>query len=168
MSAMLGLSGLKSTSNNHLNCSPTTNVTVITGDKARELTEEDLAKVSYPPIETNPYANLTSREIMGLANENEALKLIIQMIQDNPLIVNKYVIADDTLLIQLVKLLTCADDVQIDAEDIGSGCSCGANVYRKVNAIYVIVGNETKNLKYDYPKVIKDLGELRISTKFVF
>jgi hypothetical protein len=86
---------------------------------------------------------------------------------ENPLRIRDHIIADDTVLIQFIKLLTNADDVQIDAEDYGSGCIT-KNTYRKINAIYVIKNNETKNLKYDYPAIIKELNDLKICTKFVF
>ena len=68
---------------------------------------------------------------------------------------------------KFIALLTCADDVQIDADDVGQGCIT-KNTYRKVHAIYVIKGTETKNLKYDYPAVTKELTELGISVKFVY
>ena len=45
----------------------------------------------------------------------------------------------------------------------------GYRIYRKVNSVYVInENNETLNLKYDYPAVMKTLKDLNISTKFVF
>ena len=37
-----------------------------------------------------------------------------------------------------------------------------------VHAIYVIKGGDTKNLKYDFPDVVKELTELCVSTKYVY
>ena len=105
--------------------------------------------------------------IAELTRENEVLKLIIDILHSNPLIVNKYVIADDELLIQMIALLCNASDVQIDAEDVGTGC-ISKNKYRKVQSIYVTAGDKTLNLKYDYPSVMKALKDLHISTKYVF
>ena len=124
-----------------------------------------------------PEPEFTSREIAlevsseGLISELkrqiEVLKLIIEIQQSNPLIVNKYIIADDEVLEQMIKLLCNAETVQIDAEDLGSGCMT-KHVYRKVESIYVTVGGKTLNLKYDFPAVMKTLKDLHISTKFVF
>ena len=96
-----------------------------------------------------------------------ALKIIIDMMRSNPVLVNKLILADDTKLETLVQLLTDADEVHVDAEDLGSGCFT-TNVYRKVNAIYVIKEGSTKNLKYDYPDVTKELKDLGINIKVVW
>lgn len=105
--------------------------------------------------------------VSELKRQIEVLKLIIEIQQSNPLIVNKYIIADDEILEQMIKLLCNAETVQIDAEDLGSGCMT-KHVYRKVESIYVTVRGETKNLKYDFPAVMKALKDLHISTKLVF
>ena len=102
-----------------------------------------------------------------LLRENAVLKLIIDIQQSNPLVVNKYIIADDNQLMQMVALLCNATQVHIDADDIGTGC-LSKNTYRKVHAIYVDVDGQTKNLKYDFSDVMKQLKDLHISTKFVF
>ena len=98
---------------------------------------------------------------------NDVLKLIIDIQHSNPLIVNKYIIADDATLIKLVSLLCNATEVHIDADDIECGCTA-KNTYRKVHAIFVVVNGETKNLKYDFSDVMYTLKELHISTKFVW
>lgn len=102
-----------------------------------------------------------------LLRENAVLKLIIDIQHSNPLIVNKYIIADDATLIKLVQLLCNATEVHIDADDIECGCTAKNN-YRKVHAIFVVVNGETKNLKYDFSDVMYTLKELHISTKFVY
>jgi hypothetical protein len=113
-----------------------------------------------PPIYSEP-------EYIKLKNENEVLKLIIDLQRNNPVIYNGYIIADDVKLMKFIQLLTLADDVQIDADEIGQGC-ISKKIYRKVHAIYVIKDGETKNLKYDYPRVTKELTDLGISMKFVW
>ena len=109
----------------------------------------------------------TIGEVAELKRQIEVLKLIIEIQQSNPLIVNKYIIADDEVLERMISLLCNAEAVQIDAEDLGSGCMT-KHVYRKVESIYVTVGGKTLNLKYDFPAVMKTLKDLHISTKFVF
>ena len=102
-----------------------------------------------------------------LLRENAVLKLIIDIQQSNPLIVNKYIVADDALLMQMVALLCNATEVNIDADDIGRGC-LSKNTYRKVHSIYVTVDGQTKNLKYDFSDVMKTLKDLHISVKYVY
>ncbi len=107
-------------------------------------------------------------EKQALLREIQVLRLIIELQHSNPLIVNKYIICDDDMLGRLVGLLCNAKEVHLDTDDLGSGCLT-KNVYRKVNSIYVInENNETLNLKYDFPAVMKTLKDLKISVKFVF
>ena len=99
--------------------------------------------------------------------ENAVLKLIIDIQHSNPLIVNKYIIADDETLVKMVALLCNATEVHIDADDVGRGC-ISKNTYRKVHSIYVVVDGQTMNLKYHFSDVMKILKDLHISTKWVF
>mgnify|MGYP003287526908 CR=1 FL=1 len=103
----------------------------------------------------------------ALLRENKVLRIIIDILHSNPLIVNKYIIADDQLLVEIIRLLCNADDVQLDADDLGEGCIT-RNRYRKVNSIYVVIDGKTQNLKYDFPAVMKTLKDLHISTKYVW
>ena len=106
-------------------------------------------------------------EFAALQRENAVLKLIIDIQHNNPLIVNKYIIADDTALTKMITLLCDASEVHLDADDVGAGCVTKKE-YRKVHSIYVTVGDKIKNLKYDFPDVMKTLKDLHISTKFVW
>ena len=113
-----------------------------------------------PIVDENP-------EIAKLLRENAVLKLIIDIQHNNPLIVNKYIVADDETLMKMVALLCNASEVNIDADDVGRGCLT-KNIYRKVHSIYVTVDGQTKNLKYDFSDVMYTLKELHISTKYVW
>ena len=141
-------------------------------DIQNESTTSQETQVVYPD-DTGIYVQATQENVNKLTsdlaqeiNNNEALKIIIQMFKENPIYVNSLLITDDEKLAQLVKLLTNADEVTIDADDVG--CGCTLNDYRKVNAIYVKTKSEMKNLKYDYPDVMKQLKELGINTKVVW
>ena len=164
---MISLNKLGSSPSVSVNVKPKVNVNVGNSDMSAAVVnrEAEDVKASYSEQATNETEN--SQQIQELKNENEVLKLLISMLRNNPLIYNGYIIADDEALMKFIALLTCADDVQIDADDVGQGCIT-KNTYRKVHAIYVIKGNETKNLKYDYPAVTKELTELGISVKFVY
>ena len=126
---MISLSKLSNSSTVNVN----NNVNVNTTDIKAAYTE---------PTPENPYIETQIKE---LNNKIEVLKLIIDMQRNNPLIVNKLIVADDIKLMKFIQLLTEADDVQLDADDIGEGC-ISKNTYRKVHAIYIIKGNKTSNL----------------------
>ncbi len=100
-------------------------------------------------------------------NEIKFLKIIIGMMNNNPLIYNGCLLVDDEKLVELLLLVTQADEVQIDADDILEGCFTG-RTYRKVHAIYIIKDGETKQLKYDYPELCQELNELKIMWKYVW
>ena len=181
---MINLKASRKTPTSNISANPVTNVHVTN----RGISEGGPTTVQYPPAEqgipngefvsvapnaptsfTLDPASLQSDnpEIAKLLRENAVLKLIIDIQHNNPLIVNKYIIADDATLIKLVSLLCNATEVHIDADDIQCGCTAKNN-YRKVHAIFVVVNGETKNLKYDFSDVMYTLKELHISTKFVW
>lgn len=121
--------------------------------------EPDPSAVSYKSPE--------ELEKEALLREINVLKLIIDIQHSNPMIVNKYIIADDSALAKMVGLLCNASEVHLDAEDVGVGCIT-KKTYRKIYSIYVVVNGETLNLKYDFPAVMKTLKDLHISTKYVY
>ena len=175
MSSMINLKANKKTGTINVGVNPITNITV-------NPAQNGPTQVQYPPIEGFPSVNptlITNRDVnisesntdpekAALLREIQVLRTIIELQHSNPLMINKYIICDDDVLGRLVGLLCNAKEVHLDAEDLGSGCLT-KKIYRKVNSIYVInENNETLNLKYDYPSVMKTLKDLNISTKYVF
>lgn len=159
---MINLKATKKTPSITVGVNPVTNIHV---------TGKEATTVQYPPADPNPSEFVSvmpqPTDTDALMRENAVLRLIIEILQSNPLIVNKYVIADDELLEHMIRLLCNATEVQIDAEDVGEGCMSKAK-YRKIHSIYVTVDGKTQNLKYDFPAVMKTLKDLCISTKYVF
>ena len=76
-----------------------------------------------------------SESIEEKENTIKALSLIIEIIQNNPLIVNKYVVAEIDTLAELIRLLTNSESVEIDTNDIE--CSCSKANYRVIKRIYI-------------------------------
>ena len=156
MTALISLNKLSSTTTNTNTNNLNLNISTTPTTAAAELTAD--VKAAYTDYEA---------QLKALQNQCEVLKLIINMWKNNPLIYQGYIIADDETLMKFIQLLTSADDVQIDADDLGEGCLT-KKTYRKVHAVYVIKDGVTKNLKYDYPEVTKELREYSISTKLVW
>ena len=163
---MISLNKLQSSPNVNVNVKPSVNVSVGTVPPTPPATEQ------HPGVENNviypdPEASVKYTEYRRLKSENEVLKIIIDMLRNNPLMYNGYVIADDEKLMKLIQLLTNADDVQIEADDIGEGCFT-TRTYRKIHTIYIITNGTTQNLKYNFPGIMKELTDLGISVKYVW
>ena len=162
---MISLNKLQSSPNVNVNVKPSVNVSVGTVPTAPPAAEglDVENNVIYP----DPEATVKYTEYRKLKSENEVLKIIIDMLRNNPLMYNGYVIADDEKLMKLIQLLTNADDVQIEADDIGEGCFT-TRTYRKIHTIYIITNGTTQNLKYNFPGIMKELTDLGISVKYVW
>ena len=96
----------------------------------------------------------------------QALSIMLNLIEHNPLIVNKYIISPKDILINLIQLLTEADKVDIImAVDVDCGCSAHSK-YGVIDKIYVTKNGNTSILKYSYAESLQILETHRISTKF--
>jgi hypothetical protein len=103
----------------------------------------------------------------------EALSLIVDLLYDNPLYNNKYVICQQAVLSKLIQLLTKAYEVQITVSDPTCDCGClGSSnvVISSIDSIY-IRESETSDVltefRYYYANAKVFLETNHISTKFV-
>ena len=134
---------------------------------------EETKTVEIPvAAETNPYSNigLTTVEDLQKAlihqeNVSKALAVMLRIIENNPLIVNKLIIADIESLRSLVKLLTDADEVEIVTLDPEVTCVCSFSLCSVIDKIFVYKDGVNHNLKYSFPDVIKILDDHNISYK---
>ena len=139
-------------------------------------------------VEPNPYDNLPpttqTRELSNMDDVRKqfyelqqiirqkeniamALSIILNLIENNPLIINKLVIPTEECLLELLKLLTDADEIQITKLDCDIGCSCKAPSTSIINKIYITKNGQTNILKYSYPDVIKIFDTHNISLTMV-
>ena len=117
----------------------------------------------------NNYANELN-SLYNLVNNYEtvaqALILIIDLIQSNPLIINKYIVPNENTFRDLICILTNADDVDIKrVEDVG--CTLSSKKYDLIDDIFVISDGDPKSLKYGYPEVARLFDRFNISLKMV-
>ncbi len=111
----------------------------------------------------------TLDELQAMLNNSEnvakALIMIIDIMQSNPLIINKLIVPFKQPFIELVQTLTGADDVDIQfVEDVG----CFASTkYKVVDDVYVIKNGDTQSLKYGFPEVLRLFDRFNISTKMI-
>ena len=130
----------------------------------------------YDPYQTRGLSSFNDikndyEELKALLKQQEAisraLSIMLNLVEHNPLIINKVIIAPRDVLSELIKLLTSAEEVSFKECDPEIGCSLSSVKYNVIEKIYVLKNNETFNLKYSFPDVIKILDEHRISLKLV-
>lgn len=157
----------KNNANLHPTITNNINITQKNMDKV-DVKTDDLPQYPIPTEENNAvdfYINIAN----NLERENRALRLILQIRKENPLMLSDVMIAHEEKLHDLLMILCEAEDVDINTEDYFE-CDCGCKnteKYRKVSAIYVKKDGENMNLKYSFGSVNKLLVDEKISVKFV-
>ena len=95
-----------------------------------------------------------------------ALILIIDLIQSNPLRINKYIVPNERTFRDLICVLTNAEDVDIKrVEEVG--CTVSSKKYDLIDDIFVIKDGDPKSLKYGYPEVSRLFDRFDISLKMI-
>ena len=96
----------------------------------------------------------------------KALILIIELLQSNPLKLNKIIVPTEPAFKELIMVLTGADDVEIRySEDIA--CGITSKKYRVIEDIIVIKSQEPKSLKYSHPDIIRLFDRFNISIRMI-
>ena len=99
---------------------------------------------------------------------NQALSLVIDILESNPLIINKYIISSFVNLQKLILLLTSADQVELELDDPDIDCFCSAITdYQRIKSIYILKNNQQYNFHYAFPESVRILERHKISTHIV-
>lgn len=119
---------------------------------------------------SHTFTNITSLNNVKIDDDKDllirALCKTIDIIEDNPLLINKFIIANEQDLRDLVKLLTKADSVDIQTVEEDVSC-IKSHKYRIVNKILLQCGSEIVNLKHAFADVVNYFDTYKISLKFV-
>lgn len=137
----------------------------------------------HPINNTSTTAN-TEELIADLVVKNKFLTLLLSAYQNNPIRINNYVIVNHKLLIEMIKLLTNAERVDlILSDDISVNCSCGRSLLPPsvggssccadadhddliyISKILVTKDDSTTELKYGYNNVSSEFVKFGISLK---
>lgn len=154
-------------------------------NKEKEAKKEGVEEVSegiyvvYPP-NPNQERDLKSaqdrlNEIKEAQPDNDrlikALSLIVDMLYNNPMYVNKWVVSEMETLKELIRLLTDAEDVQVTTTDPACDCGgcCGkSSAYiMTIDSIYLRYDDVIKEFRYCCPAAKQILENCHISTKLV-
>ena len=139
-------------------------------------TQEQLAEMSqFPSVAASPVLTRDISEdlakdiqIQDLETKNKFLNMLLTVYQNNPLYINSYVVCPSQLLMEMIKLLTKCDRVDLVLnEDLACGGCTGDDKLIYVAKILVVKGDETKELKYCYNDVYSKLIAYGISLKIV-
>ena len=108
-------------------------------------------------------------ELDSLEKKNRFLEMIVQMYEGNPLKINSYVVCDSKLLMDMIKLLTECDKVElvIDDSDVGCGCSASSSKFIKVAKILITKDGKTEDMKYAYNDIYSTFIKYGVSLKIV-
>ena len=136
-------------------------------------------KIDDPPLNDEVDKHIKTRSI-ETAKENlnelqsiiknkdnliEALSLILDIYENNPLIINKCIISKEDELSRLLFLLTGADSIEIIKNEPDVGCCKFSDKFSHINKILIHKNDNTYNFKYSYPNVVNLLENRRISWK---
>ena len=131
----------------------------------RDLAEHPLEGLSARTLRE---AKETTEDLAKLVSEKDniikALSIIVDIYRNNPLIINKYLIAEEETLTELIKLLTNASEVSIELADIE--CSCVSAQYQTIKRIYLTVEGQIYSLEL-CPAVMSFLEGFKISLNLV-
>ena len=120
-----------------------------------------VALINNPPLER-------SLELDGedLDTKNKFLEILLSIYETNPLRMNNYLVCHSNTLMELIKILTKADKVELVINE-DSGCTgCVSNSkYMKIDKILVSKNGVSNELKYGYNHVWTELIRHSISLK---
>jgi hypothetical protein len=137
---------------------------------------QDLPAASPFGIQPVTYQDRSAEDILHSYEEqlnstqaiNQALSLVIDILESNPLIINKFIIASFSNLQKLILLLTSADEIEIQLGDPDLDCLCSPiTTYQTVQAIYVHKNNTQYNFHYAFPEAVRMLDRHKISTHII-
>ena len=115
----------------------------------------------------NEGLNETKALIQDKDNLIEALSLILDIYENNPLIVNKLIIAEEEVLTRLLFLLTGAEEIHFVKADPETGCTCKVDKFQYIKKIMIRKNGNSYNFKYSFPNVVQLLDNRRINYKVV-
>ena len=134
----------------------------------RSVSIEPTVEVQTPT--SNPSYTEELNSLYNMVNNYEtvaqALILIIDIMQSNPLMINKFIVPKETYFRDLICVLTNSDDVDIKRVET-VGCTLSSKKYDLIDDIFVIKDGEAKSLKYAYPEVARLFDRFNISIKMI-
>ena len=161
-----------------VSASTLTNNNPVTGqeltEKERQLLEENtqlqnqLQTREIELTENKEQCSQALSAIDDLETKNKFLELLLQVYEDNPIKINSYLICKSSILMEMIKLLTNCDKVDLILDDnIGCTGCVSKNKYTYVSKILITKDGKTEDLKYAYNSIYSQFIQHGISLKVV-
>ena len=137
-------------------------VSASTLTNVNQAAEQELTEKEKQLLEENTQLQnqLQTREIEltesldDLETKNKFLELLLQVYEDNPIKINSYLICKSSILMDMIKLLTNCDKVELILDDnIGCTGCISKNKYTYVSKILITKDGKTEDLKYAYNSI---------------
>lgn len=114
-------------------------------------------------------------EIDNLEKKNRFLEMLVEMYENNPLKVNSYVVCESRLLMEMIKLLTDCEKVDLILDDdisCGGCCVASSNSGKSDKIIYVsriliTINGKSEDLKYSRNDIYSQFIKYGISMKMI-
>ena len=135
-------------------------------------------KITYPNVpqinanktisRSNSLSDLTNySQLENLEEKNKFLEMLVNVYEDNPLKVNSYLVCNTTSLMNMIKLLTHADKIELvlNEDDEPGCCAVSVSKFIKIDKILITKNNKTEDMKYAYNDVYSQFIKYGVSMK---
>ena len=107
-------------------------------------------------------------QIQDLETKNKFLTLMLTVYQNNPLYINSYVVCESKTLMDMIKLLTGCEKVDLVLnDDIACGGCSGSSKLIYISKILIIKDGKTEEFKHAYNDIYSKFISYGISLKVV-
>ncbi|KAK8858132.1 hypothetical protein M9Y10_013232 [Tritrichomonas musculus] len=150
------------------------NNTTISQEQNTNIKITQLPYPNIPQIDTsktlsrsNSLSDLKNyNQMETLEQKNKFLEMLVNVYEDNSLKVNSYLVCNTTSLMNMIKLLTHADKVELVLnEDIACNSCCSSDKLIYISKILITKNNKTEDMKYAYNDVYSQFIKYGISLK---
>ena len=135
------------------------------------LPQEQLSAVAYPyasvPPTVSPIQERSIDLTEDLADKDaqiEVLEALLSCYENNPLIINKFVVCNYNTLMNIIKVLTSAEKVEFSLDEDRS-CTCCNSKYIYISKIFVTKSRKTQEFKFAFNEKYSLLQKHGISLK---
>ena len=132
---------------------------------------EQLSTVAYPSAYQAPTVNPIQERSIDLTEDLadkdaqiEVLEALLSCYENNPLIINKFVVCQYNTLMNIIKVLTAAEKVEFSLDEDKS-CTCCNSKYIYISKIFVTKEGKTQEFKHAYNEKYSLLQRHGISLK---
>ena len=135
------------------------------------MNQEQSGAVAYPYQSVVPTVSpIQERDIdltADIADKDaqiEVLEALLSCYENNPLIINKFVVCNYNTLMNIIKVLTSAEKVEFSLDEDRS-CTCCNSKYIYISKIFVTKSGKTQEFKFAYNEKYSLLQRHGISLK---